>query len=205
VSDSVSLDEKTGNPQKEDEEEAGNILFLRCELVGPNEESANDGHHASHKNEKAEELQKEIEEGPHRSRFELMGEGKNGKGFAPFHQIAGSKPLEHVHDEGGYEAEYQQRMGKPTENGLSEKLPMENNIADEDLDVPPWSGLESPPSSSQEDLELLPFGGIFRSLDASLQPNAYPEAHPPQEEDHRGKEHQIEDEVFVHGESQGRY
>jgi len=44
-----------------------------------------------------------------------MGEGEEGKGFAPLDQVTGGKPFYHVNDKGRDEAEDQQRVGKPAE------------------------------------------------------------------------------------------
>jgi hypothetical protein len=84
VSNPVALNKKPGNFQKEDEEEACDVLLLRSELVGTEEKSAKDGHRAAYKDEKAEQLQKEIEERAYRAGFELMGEGKEGNISAQF-------------------------------------------------------------------------------------------------------------------------
>jgi hypothetical protein len=60
MSDAVTLDKESGNFQEKDKEEAGDILLLRSQLTGTQEEPAKDGHHAPNKDEKTEELQKEI-------------------------------------------------------------------------------------------------------------------------------------------------
>lgn len=62
MSDAVALDKKPGNFQEEDEEEAGDVFFLRSELIGTNEEAANNSHHAAHEDEEAEGLQEKIEQ-----------------------------------------------------------------------------------------------------------------------------------------------
>jgi len=80
MSDAVTLDEKAGNFQEQDKEEACDIFLLRSQLAGAKEESPKNGHHAPNKDEKTEELQKEIEKGPDWPGFEFMGEGEEGKG-----------------------------------------------------------------------------------------------------------------------------
>jgi len=78
---------------------------------------------------------------------------------------------------------------------------MEDDVADEDVEVPPWPRPESPPPPLQEDPGFLPFGGIFGPLNTPLQPNAHTKGHPPYKEDHRGNEHRVEDKVLIHGET----
>ncbi|HVP79345.1 MAG TPA: hypothetical protein VMV04_15780, partial [Thermodesulfobacteriota bacterium] len=59
--DAVSLNEKTGQFQKKDEEQCGDILFLGPELIRANHKAANNGHDAAHEDKKAEEFEEEIE------------------------------------------------------------------------------------------------------------------------------------------------
>ena len=89
-------------------------------------------------------------------------------------------------------------MSKPAIERLAEKLSMEDDFSDDDFRVPSRPGPESLPASPGISLELLPFGGIFCSFEASFEPDADMEAHAPNEENQRGEEHDVENEVFVH-------
>ena len=75
---------------------------------------------------------------------------------------------------------------------------MEDHLGDKGLYVPSWPRPESSPASPDVNLELLPFGGLPCSFEASFQPDADMETHAPDEENHRWEEHDVEDKVFVH-------
>jgi hypothetical protein len=115
-------------------------------------------------------------------------------------QIAGRKPLDHVHRKGGDESKYQQRVSEPAVEGLAEKLPMENDFSNENLEIPAGPQPESSPTSPDVNLKLLPLGRLLRSFEASFQPEADVETHAPYEENHRWKKHDVENKVFVHNE-----
>ena len=89
-------------------------------------------------------------------------------------------------------------MSEPTVERLSEKLPMEDDFNNENFNVPARPRPESSPASPDVNLKLLPLGGILRSFEAALQPEADVEAHAPYEENHRWEKHDVENEVFVH-------
>jgi hypothetical protein len=130
VGDPVALYEKTRKLEEKNEGQRGNVFFFCSELIGSKYKSAKDGHGASCKNEKAEELEKEVEEGPDRACLKLMGERKKREIFAKSYEITCREPLNHVHDERGHEAEDEQGMGQPPVERLSKKFSMENHLRD---------------------------------------------------------------------------
>jgi hypothetical protein len=75
---------------------------------------------------------------------------------------------------------------------------MKDNLRDKNLDVPSRSCPKSPPSSPEEDPELLPFGSIFCTLDTPLQPDADMKTDSPYKKDQCWEKHEIENEVLVH-------
>jgi len=101
----VTLDKEAGKFQEKDEEQGGNVLFFRPELIRANCKTANHGHDAAHQDKKAEEFKEEIEERTDCTGFKLMG-----KRDSKLNQITGSKSLDHIHHKGSDESKYEQRM-----------------------------------------------------------------------------------------------
>ena len=107
MGDSVAFDEKARKFEEEDEEECGDVLFLRSELIGTEYEPTDDGHYATHEDQEAEELQKEIEKRPNGARLEFMGKRKKRKIFAKFDKVPCGKSFDHVHNKGGHKTKDQ--------------------------------------------------------------------------------------------------
>lgn len=114
VRDSVALHKKTREFQEEDEEQGGDVLFFRPELIGPNHKTTDNRHYATHQDEKTEELKKEIEKRADWPCLEFMRKRKGGELFAQFYQVTGRKPLDHIYNKGSYESEYQKGMSEPS-------------------------------------------------------------------------------------------
>jgi hypothetical protein len=89
-------------------------------------------------------------------------------------------------------------MSEPAIERLTKKFSMENHFGDQNFDIPSRPCPESSPASPDVNLEFFPFGGLLCSFEGSLQPHTDVEAHPPEEEDHRGEKHYVEDKMFVH-------
>jgi len=89
-------------------------------------------------------------------------------------------------------------MSEPAIEGLAEKFSMEDDLCDKDFYVPSRPHPEFLPASPDINLEFLPFGGFLCPFEASFQPDADMETHPPDEENHRWEEHDVEDKVFFH-------
>jgi hypothetical protein len=90
-------------------------------------------------------------------------------------------------------------MSEPAVERLGEELSMKDDFGDEDYYIPTRPGPESSPAPPDVDIKFSPFGDILCSFKGSLQPHTDMEAHPPKEENHRWKKHDVEDEMFVHG------
>jgi hypothetical protein len=80
-------------------------------------------------------------------------------------------------------------MCQPAVEGLAKELSMEDNLSDKNFYVPTWSRPESPPSSPQIELSLLPLGSLIEPFNSPFQPRANVQTHAPKEKDHRGKKH----------------
>lgn len=72
VCDPIALNKKARKFQEKDKEQGGNVFLLSAKLVRTEDKAANDSHYATHKNEKAEELKKEIEKRTDCSRLKLV-------------------------------------------------------------------------------------------------------------------------------------
>ncbi len=181
VSDAIPFDKETGKFQEKDEEEGGNVLFFRSELIGASHKTAGDSHEATHQDQEAEEFKEEIEERTDGPGLKLTGE-RDSK----LDQITGGQSLDHIHHKGGDKSKYQQRVSEPAVERLTEKLPMEDDFGDKNSEIPARLPPESSPTSPEVDLKLLPFCGILRTLKTSLQPQADVKPHPPEKENQRG-------------------
>ena len=90
-------------------------------------------------------------------------------------------------------------MSEPAVKRLGKELSMKDHLSDEDFHVASGPCPKSSPASFNIDSEFFPFSSFLCPFKSPLQPHADVKAHTPAEEDHRGKKHDVENEVFVHG------
>lgn len=198
MGDAVPLDEEPRQLQEENEEQCDDVFLFISQLVRLNDPPPDNGQDTPYENEETEELEEEIKEGSDRTRFKGMGKGESRDPLTPFHKITRGESLDHVHSKGSDKPEDKQGVRQPAVERLTEKLPVKEDVHDEDSEIPSRSSPEAPPAPQQEDSKVLQRSGILFPLYLSSKVKAESKTHPPKKDDEGRDEHGVEDEMFIH-------
>ena len=119
-------------------------------MIRPENETSHDRHGTPHQDQKTEEFEKEIEERTNGTCFEGMSERKDWDAMAPFHEVARGDPFDHVNNKGRDKPKDEKGVRQPAVKRLTEKLSMEEDVYDEDPEIPCGSSFEALPAPEKK-------------------------------------------------------